>query len=73
MDPLAALVGAGAVAALASALYKSLLDAVADARKARDDANARTDKAIKAGNDTIAAVDRLTDALERANRVRKPS
>lgn len=73
MEAFAAIFSVAAVGTLAAALYKSLLDSIGDARRQRDEANARTDVAIAAGDRNAAAVEKLTASLERRNRTERPA
>lgn len=71
MDPAATAFLVAALGGLGAFTGKFVLDTIADARKQRDDANGRTDRAIAAGHENAAAVEKLTATLERANQLAK--
>lgn len=71
MEPISVIVGAAAVTGLASFCGWLVKDYIADLKKQRDDANARTDTAIAAGHENAATVEKLIATLERRNRAER--
>lgn len=64
-DPIGALVGGAALAALAGFTAKLVLDQISDLRKRLDASNARTEAAIAAGHEVTTALAQLTSVVDR--------